>query len=71
MARYRDFPHKENQAKLIELMDRYRVTIDMVADLLEKKYDTVRVYRSIAGRNINDNELERLEFKLAQKYGKH
>lgn len=71
MPKYKEFPHKENQPKLLDVMNRYRVNIEIVAGLLDKSPDTIRAYRSVAGRNINNAELERLEFKLAATYGKH
>ena len=60
--------NKKNRAALIKLMDEYRVSIQIVANILNMEMGSIRVFRSKSGNDITDNNLELLELKLAAKY---
>lgn len=49
---------------LILLMKKHKVNSIQVADILNVKPNTVRVWRSINGQKIPANKLELLKFKL-------
>lgn len=57
-----------NRQKLMALMDDHSVSISQVASLLGKQANTIRVYRCLTGRDIPSSELERLQYKLAEKF---
>lgn len=54
----------ENNAKLLALMEEHQVGIQEVADILGKSTTTIKQFRSKAGANITDNDLELLTLKL-------
>ena len=58
---------KKNRDALIKLMERYRIRISDVAELLDIEYITAKQYRVSSGRDITDNNLELLKYKLAEK----
>ena len=62
--------NKKNREALIKLMDEYRVSIQIVANILNMEKGSIRVFRSKSGNDITDNNLELLELKLAAKYDK-
>ena len=54
--------------KLRKLMGEYRVDSDVVSRLLNLAPNTIKTYRSKAGNNITDKDLELLKYKLAENY---
>jgi hypothetical protein len=57
--------------KLRKLMGKYRVDNEIVASLLKLSPITIKIYRSKAGNNITDKDLELLKYKLAEQYQIH
>lgn len=51
-------------------MDHFNVKSKRVAELLDVKDNTVRVWRCEIGRDIPDTKLELLRMKLEAQYGK-
>lgn len=58
----------QNRPSLISLMNKHGVSISIVAKLLGKRPATIRVYRCSTGSDIPSSELERLQYKLAEKF---
>lgn len=56
---------KRNREELMDLMDRYHLSTSDVALLLGKTSTTIRIYRSVGGNAITDNDLELLRLKVA------
>jgi len=57
-----------NRDKLLELMIYYRVDTHTVASILGLSPVTVRIYKSAGGKNITQNNLQLLKYKLAESY---
>lgn len=55
-----------NADRLRELMDLHRLKPADVATMLDRSYQTVRIWLSVSDQNIPDPLLELLEYKLAE-----
>lgn len=56
-----------NREKLLQLMADHRLSVAQVAELLGRSAQTVNEWRCINAKNISDNNLELLEFKLTKR----
>lgn len=57
-------PRSKNTQRLLELMSEHNLTVNEVAELLNRKPHTVSEWRCANANNISDNNLALLELLL-------